>query len=35
LSFVAEIALPPLERRLPDGVPVEAWFQGMEVPDDE
>ncbi len=35
LSYVAEIALPPLDRRLPDGVPVEAFFPGMQVPGDD
>jgi len=32
LSFVAEISLPELPERLPDGVPVEAFFDGMPVP---
>lgn len=35
LSYVAEISLPALEERLPDGVPVEAWFEGMEIPENE
>jgi len=32
LSYVAEVALPELPERLPDGVPVEAFFAGMEMP---
>lgn len=35
LTYVAEISLPGLPDRLPDGVPVEAFFTGMEVPGDE
>ncbi|MCB1671153.1 MAG: HlyD family efflux transporter periplasmic adaptor subunit [Gammaproteobacteria bacterium] len=35
LSYVAEVTLPEMPRRLPDGVPVEAFFAGMQVPDDE
>jgi len=35
LTYVAEISLPQLPDRLPDGVPVEAFFAGMEIPQDE
>ena len=35
LTYIAEISLPELPDRLPDGVPVEAFFAGMELPDDE
>jgi HlyD family secretion protein len=35
LTYLAEITLPALPDRLPDGVPVEAFFQGMSVPDHE
>lgn len=35
LTYVAEISLPVLSARLPDGVPVEAFFAGMEMPGNE
>lgn len=35
LSYVAEISLPELPDRLPEGVPLEAYFAGMQVPADE
>jgi HlyD family secretion protein len=35
LTYVAEISLPELAERLPDGVPLEAFFADMPVPDDE
>ena len=35
LTYIAEISLPELPDRLPDGVPVEAFFAGMEIPDHE
>ena len=35
LSYVAEITLPELPNRLPDGMPVEIFFAGMPVTDDE
>jgi len=35
LSYVAEIDLPELPERLPDGVPLEVFFAGMQVPGDE
>jgi HlyD family secretion protein len=35
LTYIAEIVLPDLQQRLPDGVPVEAFFTGMEIPADE
>jgi HlyD family secretion protein len=34
LSYVAEIVLPQLPQRLPDGIPVEALFAGIGDPDD-
>jgi HlyD family secretion protein len=35
LTYIAEIILPDLPNRLPDGVPVEAFFAAMETPADE
>ncbi|MBT8146442.1 MAG: HlyD family efflux transporter periplasmic adaptor subunit [Gammaproteobacteria bacterium] len=35
LTYIAEIRLPDMPDRLPDGVPVEAFFAGMEIPVNE